>query len=498
MISGIQALQQLDQGLGTVRQDIDRIDHELNHVSEKLHANRRQQANILKQMAEVRLDALQRGELIGSLDAADQRAMALLDARKTAYQELEESISAIQTKLTEDEQARTQAHAEVNTCAQAVIDCEQATQAQLDKDDAYQIQLNEARRLDNIALQAEEKAKQAETDRQEKGLAFEQNQLFMYLWKRRYGTPDYNANTLTRALDGWVEKMCHYNDFRVNYWTLLEIPKRLLEHAKSARSVADDAISKLAEIEQALAEQHGLPEKQDELTHAQQKLDAIDDQIANTEDDLNAALLRRTQFAEAKDSYMEQSLNTLHDALEAQSLLRLGNAAQQTRSTQDNHLVNELADLHEQHNDLEDELQDHRRLHEAKLSRLQQLEDVRRRFKNRRFDDLRSGFGNEGLIMAMLGQFLNGLINSGELWRVLERHQRHRDVGAWPDFGSGGLGDVMGDVLGGLGNRAGRRQRSPWHFPTSRGGLRTGGGGFRLPRSGGSSSRGGFRTGGGF
>ena len=127
-------------------------------------------------------------------------------------------------------------------------------------------------------------------------------------------------------------------------------------------------------------------------------------------------------------------------------------------------------------------------MHEAKLNRLQQLEEVRRRFKNRRFDDIRSGFGNEDLISTMLGQFLNGLINSGELWRVLERHQRHRDVGAWPDFGSGGLGFPNT-----------RRRRSPWHSPTSRGGVGSRStGGFRLPRSGGSSSRGGFKTGGGF
>jgi hypothetical protein len=181
---------------------------------------------------------------------------------------------------------------------------------------------------------------------------------------------------------------------------------------------------------------------------------------------------------------MTQSLQAMGDALGQKSMLELKDAAHQTVSEQDNRVVRELAELREQHGDLEEELRDHRRMHEAKLARLQEFEQMRRRFKLRRFDDIRSGFGNEGLVTAMLGQFLNGLINSDELWRVLDRHQRHRDVGAWPDFGSGGLGLP-------------RSRRSPWHFPRGRGGSS---GGFRLPRSGGWRSRGGgnFRTGGGF
>lgn len=488
MINGIQTLQQLDQGLGSVRNEIDRIDHELTRVSEDLHANRRQQAQTLKQMAEIRLDELIKGDLIGELNAADHRALELLKERQNALATLESEIQTIQNALANDEKQRQQTHHVVNQHAQQIIDAEREVQNVLDKDPAYQLQLNTARQLDSIANQAEEKAQQAERDRQEKGLSFESNHLFMYLWEQRYGTPDYQANTLIRALDGWVDKLCDYSDFRVTYWTLLEIPKRLLTHAESARTSAELEIEKLAQLERVKADETGLTERQSQHGQALAKLDEIDDVIEAQEKALNESLLRRTQFAEAKDTFMEQSLSTLHQALQNQSLINLSDTVHQTNSDADNQLVRSLADLHEQHDDLENELRDHRRLHEAKLNRLQQLEEVRRRFKNRRFDDIRSGFGNEDLISTMLGQFLNGLINSGELWRVLERHQRHRDVGAWPDFGSGGLGFPNT-----------RRRRSPWHSPTSRGGVGSRStGGFRLPRSGGSSSRGGFKTGGGF
>jgi hypothetical protein len=484
MLSGAQTLQQLDHGLSSVRTEINHIDHELNQVSLTLHANRHAQAQSLKELAEIRLDELSGKTFTGDLEAADQRALALLEERRHAWEGLEKDIATATQTLVELESERAAQQAVVSDRAQAIIDCEHRIQGELEVDAGYQQQLQEARELDSIAVEAEQKAEQAEQDKQEKGRPYEENELFMYLWRRKYGTPDYEAGPLTRYLDRWVESLCDYDEYRVNYWTLLEIPGRLQSHAETARSHSESALDELAALETAKAQDAGLPELQDAHARAQADLDDIDDRIGQQEAAHNQLLQQRTAFAEARDAYMMQSLQALSDALSNKSLLELNDAAHKTISEQDNRLVRELADLREQHNDLEEELRDHRRMHEAKLARLQEFEQVRHRFKRRRFDDVRSGFGNESLITAMLGQFLNGLINSNELWRVLERHQRHRDVGAWPDFGSGGLGRP-------------RSRRSPWHLPRGRGGLP---GGFRLPRSGGWRSRGGggFRTGGGF
>ncbi|MGB5261629.1 MAG: hypothetical protein WBO34_14065 [Gammaproteobacteria bacterium] len=484
MLSGLQTLQQLDRGLSSVRDDMNRIDSELNRLSVALHANRHAQAQSMKELAQIRLDELSRETFMGELEAADQRALALLEERRHAYESLENDIATATQALDDLENERAVQQAAVSERSRAIIDCEHRIQGELEEDAGYQKQLQEARRLDSIAIEAAQKAIQAEQDRQEKGRPYEENELFMYLWRRKYGTPDYDAGPLTRYLDRWVEDLCDYDQYRVNYWTLLEIPKRLHIHAETARKHAESALDELAALETARAQEAGLPALQEAHTRAQGALDGIDDNIEQQEGARDQLLKQRTAFAEARDSYMQQGLQALSDALGNKSLLELGDATHDTVSEQDNRVVRELADLRDRHDDLEEELRDHRRMHEAKLARLQEFEQVRRRFKLRRFDDVRSGFGNEGLITAMLGQFLNGLINSNELWRVFERHQRHRDVGAWPDFGSGGLGLP-------------RSRRSPWHFPRGRGGSR---GGFRLPRSGGWRSRGGggFRTGGGF
>ncbi|MBX2846999.1 MAG: hypothetical protein KTR16_01665 [Acidiferrobacterales bacterium] len=489
MISGVQALRQLDKGLSSVRAEVDRIDNELSRVSEQLHNNRLQQGRALKQMAEIRLDALEGGELIASLDSTDRYALDLFEQRKQALSELEQSIETIKTTLAEKENQREEGRIEVERCAQAVVDCEHEIQGFLEADDAYQAQLKVARSKEVIAVNAEEKATQAEADSQEKGLAYEQSDLFMYLWRCKFGTTEYKANPLARMLDSWVDKLCDYSQYRATYWTLLQIPKRMLTHADQERESADREADKLADIEAAAAQQKNLPQLQQTLEQAEDKLISIDDAIEENEETLNQALLRRADFAKAKDPHTEKSLQALSEALGNQSLLRLSDSAHQTDNPEDNLLVREIGELKDQYEDIKEELDDHRQLHDAKLERLKQLEKVRRQFKLKRYDDVRSGFGNSELISMMLGQFLNGLVNSGELWRAIERHQRHRDVGAWPDFGSGGISQR-------------RSRRSPWHVPgRRRGGIRTSGG-FRLPKSGGFSSRGrrggGFRTGGGF
>ena len=99
--------------------------------------------------------------------------------------------------------------------------------------------LGEARRstggpepVDAVIRSAEEKATQAAADREEKRRPYEADPLFMYLWRRRFGTRDYRAGNLVRYLDRKVAHHIGYEAARVNYAMLLELPERLREHVE--------------------------------------------------------------------------------------------------------------------------------------------------------------------------------------------------------------------------------------------------------------------------
>src|SRR3954468_17364573 len=66
------------------------------------------------------------------------------------------------------------------------------------------------------AARAEEKAAQAEADRDEKRRPYEADPLFMYLWRRRYGTRDYQASNLVRFFDRKVAHLIDFETARIN------------------------------------------------------------------------------------------------------------------------------------------------------------------------------------------------------------------------------------------------------------------------------------------
>jgi hypothetical protein len=84
---------------------------------------------------------------------------------------------------------------------------------------------------DQQVARAEAKAVQAEADREEKRRPYEADPLFMYLWRRRYGTREYRASNLVRYFDRKVAHLIGFETARINYAMLMELPDRLREHA---------------------------------------------------------------------------------------------------------------------------------------------------------------------------------------------------------------------------------------------------------------------------
>ncbi|MGH1429261.1 MAG: hypothetical protein ACRBEE_15080 [Arenicella sp.] len=514
MLTGIQALNNIDNSLQTVKNEIHRIDNELTQLTSQLAANRQQQARTTLHIAKVRLTSISDGSLLDRLSVADKEALLILEQRQHALKDLDNLIQTHRDAQEALEVERQTLLTEANILGEELANKEASIQSALEKNAEYMNALARAREADNIADEAERKAHDSTESLEEKGKPYLADDLFMYLWNRKYGTTEYkNYNPITRFLDGWVARKAKYQNARANYWNIQEIPKRLRQHAAMVREKADTVIHEIQALEEASLESGGAKTVQAELEQVRNNIDQCDEKITTSEKHMNDLLFKHGQFASADDPQMQQCLNILKTAIEHQSINGLRQIVVATRSPDDDFLLDDLNRYQTQYQDIKDDIDSLRSAHNAKLNRLKELEDVRRNFKRHRYDDMRSGFGNDAMIGAILGQFLEGLVSGSEVWRVLQRNQRHRDVGAWPDFGSGGLG--QGGGLGGLGGlgkprrrntsvlndifgspRRQSRRNSSWHWPDSNNG------GFRLPSGRASSNRGsnngGFRTGGGF
>ena len=486
MQTGRQTLASLDGGLKEIHRQVHDIDQQIDRVSSAQLELQQAQANRYKRMAQIRLDSMVSGELREGLDAAGRRVNELLQERVAELAAIKQQIEANRLLQQELDQKRETASGKTVEAAQALDVAEAATQARLNQDEAYRAQLEIAQKAERMAIQAQEKQAQAEDMHKDKGRPYEQDPLFSYLWERGYGTSRYAANPLSRFLDGWVARLCNYQDARPNYARLQEIPLRLQEHAARVAREADEEFARLKSLEEFAADEDGLPALRDSLAKAQAALDQVDADIDAAEKQLHELENQRASFSSGEDTLFRRALDTLSGAFEHEDLLTLYEYARATATAEDDLLVRELEADNQRLRELGEAIVEHKRVRERHYSRMQELEGVRRRFKQQRFDSVHSGFGNEALLAMILGQFLQGTVTDQELWRVLEREQRYRRMDANPDFGTGGF----------------RPRAGTWNIPFPRGGGLGGGlgGGMRIPRGmprrGGGG--GGFRTGGGF
>jgi len=270
----------------------------------------------------------------------------------------------------------------------------------------------------------------------------------------------------------------------------------LTEHAEHVADLADEAHDELQQLELDVLAKAGAAGLEAKIDDARAVLDECDDKIEAIESNLSSELAKRAQFTAGEDTYIKQSLEVLASALKHDNLQSINRYVRATHSPTDDRLVIELQHLQDRVDDVNENLSDVQVLHRKQLSKLSELESIRRNFKNARFDDVRSGFTNESLLVSVLGQFVQGLVEGSDVWQTIKRNQRYRDVGASPDFGSGALGGLGDILMEGAIDYAQRRQRSSrrstWNLPRSR---RSSGTAYRKPRG---KRGGGFSTGGGF
>ena len=494
MLSGREALNRMDKTLRSARRDLERVELELQATSRAAARNKLEQARAIDRMAGVRLDAVRRGEVVERLEAATREAQEILESRDSAIATINDRVRSASERIDELEERRLTQHGEVDKAAKTLAEREAVAQQGLEQDEVFQAQLERTRDADAIAVSAHEKAELAREDRSRKGEPYERDELFMYLWRRGYGTSAYSANPLARLLDGWVAKLCGYTDARANYWMLLEIPKRLAEHADHARDAADRELDALQDLEERAAQDASVPEARAALAEHEQRQDELDANIATAENSLAGLRAEQNRYTAGDDDHMLRAIRVISAAMERRDVSELTRLARATMSSEDDAIVDELRHLRRQNDELQEELHEIRALQKERHARIRELGNVRRDFKRSRYDDVHSRFDKGQLIERMIGEVIGGMIQGGALWNVLRRYQRYTDMaGEWPDFGSGSVARGPNRRR----KRKSRRRPPSWHWPGPS--SKRGGGGFRLPKAPTRSrGRGGFRTGGGF
>jgi hypothetical protein len=157
MSSGGEILALIDRMLQGARVATDTLDQQLQRTSNDLGAIRQARLAALARLARLRLEDIERGEVLQSLGDTDQRVRSILEERAAAIAALEGEITAAREALADRERERTDQQAVADAAAGALDAAEAAAQRRLAADEEHRRKLDAANGSDRVGIKPRKK-----------------------------------------------------------------------------------------------------------------------------------------------------------------------------------------------------------------------------------------------------------------------------------------------------------------------------------------------------
>ncbi len=384
--------------------------------------------------------------------AATERREALLKEVAAAQAERHTAAAAVEAALEAVDSLRAQAEASV----QATAEWRAAKTAR----DA----------VEAVAAEAEKKADASEAELGAKQKPYDDDPLFAYLWRRRFGTREYAGTGFAKTIDRMVAEFVGFTDARPNYAALIEIPLRLREHATAKRAALEqpqgvalrDRAARHAGGRrggQGEGAGRGAPQAWPCWTTRSRRSTAccarwIESRAALVAGDTNPA-------------YNEALSHHRRGRQQGRPAHAVHGGAAHADDGADEAVVRRLETIDATIGKTDGEIASLRAATVELSRRRAEVEQVRDRFRRTGYDHPQTTFENEGAISDTLGNILEGVVRSGVLWELLRQGYKSRPTRGSPDFGGASFPFPFPLPDGSSGR--GGSQGDDWREPSSRG-----------------------------
>jgi hypothetical protein len=460
MISGRQALAQIEQTIEKARQQEAQLEQAWQAASEDITRLRVQRTEMFRELARLKLDAIRKNEIVGQLDAVERQAMALLNDRREALRVITERRREAEERVRRAEAERHSAAGILEKALGEVEALRKSVEARIRVSPDWSGARTRIDEITRMAEQAEKKAVQAEGDQNEKRRPYENDPLFMYLWNRKFGTAAYRVNPLSRFMDRLVARVVGYDKARANYALLNEIPARLREHARRIIDELRNERDRLTAIERTALTTAGIEALESAASNAKNAMDAADRQLIDARETL--ARIDRTHDTSVLegDAPYREAVELLASADAREDLNELYQEAIRTPTPRDEEIVRRIQAIDVMIVRAERQVAStHRQLQQA-AQRRNVIEHEWTEFRRQGYDNPYGTFGNEAVLGNVLGGVLTGAVGGAILGEVL-RGGFHQGPSPWDSGFGGGIpfpqpgGFEAGGSFGGDGFRTG-------------------------------------------
>ncbi|MBR0905544.1 hypothetical protein [Bradyrhizobium liaoningense] len=452
MISGQQALRQIEQAAAEIRSQENAVATGLRSADEVIVRLQADRAALVRQLAQVRLDALQKEKIVAQLDRAERQALELLADDRRRLDDLSARLTDAEKATDVAEAERHAALTRVTEALEAVEGLQASVEPKVRGSTEWIAQKGAVDRASAVTDASDGKAKASEADREAKRMPYESDPLFMYLWNRKFGTSEYRSGFFVRFFDRKVANLVSYASARTNYTMLNEIPARLRQHADDCKTTLDSEKTKLVEIEQTGLRAAGSAPLEETLAKARTEFTAAEQRLGQAQAEMKACEDER-QNALTGDSMSayRRAIDLMVEADEQQDIRQLTKEAAQTRTTEDDALVNQIGQVDKALASAQAETGKLRRKAQVIAQHRSEIELQRDQFRRQGYDNPMGRFNNDSIIGEVLGGIVKGAVQGAVLGNVLQGGYSRRPPRADSGFGGGG-GFTLPDFGGGGGD----------------------------------------------
>ena len=468
MWTGRQTLSSIESAIAKLHGEEGQLDGALRSAVGDAERLRKERSDALRELARIKLDEMTAGKLVDNLDAGERRAVQILDDYRMRIAAATERREALLKEVAAAEAERHTAAAAMEVALEAVDSLRAQAEASVQATEEWRAAKTARDAVEAIAAEAEKKATASEDELGAKKKPYDDDPLFAYLWRRRFGTSQYAGTGIARAVDRMVAEFVGFTDARPNYAALIEIPLRLREHATAKRAALEQPQGVLSEIERRAMLAAGVEAKEKTLAEARHRLAVLDDTVEKKHgllrdvDQSRAALVA----GDSNPAYNE-ALSTIAAADSKDDLRTLYMEARRTPTTADEAVVRRLETIDATITKTDTEITRLRAAMVELSGRRAEVEQVRDKFRRTGYDHPQTTFENEGAISNTLSNILEGVVRSGVLWDLLRQGYKSRPTQGSPDFGgtSFPFPFPLPDGSSGRGSSRG----DDWREPSSRG-----------------------------
>ncbi len=416
--------QQLIQAHGELQHELEAARGEIAAAGAELGQLSGDRGDALLDLAQHYLPELSAEAVARTLPEIRQWVRDLLVRKQQHVVELDSQIRAIEEERDREEARLADASAELDAMEAKQEELAKKVSDKLAADPEFSALSNKAGEAEAALQRSEANLAEIEQDSLRKLPAYEKSSLFMYLWNRKFGTPEYQSTGITRSTDQWLARYIGFREARKGYEFLKTTPGHMREVIAEDRQALNLVMEELERRRDIVAKEFGLTDLLERLkvlsarrTEVVQKLETIE----KRSQELQA---ERTRVDDTRGPYYQEAIQKFRDYLEKIEPRMLAERARSTPAVEDDLIVARLEGLTEEMAQVSEQVRHRQQVVGFLTQHLQSLGTLINRYRAAGFDSARALFTSHFDVLSELRQVREGRGSYEAFWQRLRKSHR--------------------------------------------------------------------------